>query len=817
MHHVFLRNILGGTVFFLSGCAALLYQVAWQRVLTQAIGVDSLSTALIVTIFMLGLGFGALYGGSVAERYGSRLPLLYCAMEVIIGVFGLVSVPLIRSANNFFAMFSGGIFFDFLVNTIVLILPTFVMGMTTPIIIEILKERLENFGRTIGCFYGLNVVGAALGSFGSFFTIELLGLRSTTHLAAGLNIGIGVLFYFCFIGIIKSAAKANVSTAGAAAATPANIEAAAPNQLDRSIPDNRHYYIASFIFGFSGLALQMIMLRIMTFILAPMPIIFSVGVGGFLVLMAIGQNIGGFLADKVNAEKRKILPLWFAYGAIVFSFLVLYVPLDVLDGFIFHSRNLPGPLTVSMVAVFVMLPVLFTSALLPTVSRLAVTDINKSGKTFGTILFYSTLGNIAGTFITAFILFEFIGSIISMYMVAAILLLGALSIKNSISISQLVTSAAEALCTAFVNKKWRDLSSWQWITVLLVAGFLIYPLNYYGQNRSYKYVHLVPNLPSKPTRFFEGHSSVMAMFIDEKNQLEYMRPFNTSAAAAIFRDDIIDYQYLLAPLMAVDKEFRPKKILYIGLGAGHFPYLAKEIPFLEKLTLVELTPEVIKGFVQYSHPNVAATMTHPKINLQITDGRRYVVKALSKGEKFDFIQVGISAPSLSGAANIYSSDFFASLKQLLNPGGYLAVLSFSGAVRLGYDYFNYAFNFSPQGWVFFSDKPFPITETTTIKVEPPISNFFWSGGKLANVTKAMTVKPPSNATPITLEVTIYDKANILKAMKDLTSNDDNVAFEYNYLKVWRGKYIWPGTNISTHPGVDRSNKILLTYVPGEGC
>jgi hypothetical protein len=50
-------------IFFFSGFSSLLYQVVWQRVLTQEIGVDTLSVTFIVTIFMVGLGFGALWGG----------------------------------------------------------------------------------------------------------------------------------------------------------------------------------------------------------------------------------------------------------------------------------------------------------------------------------------------------------------------------------------------------------------------------------------------------------------------------------------------------------------------------------------------------------------------------------------------------------------------------------------------------------------------------------------------------------------------------------------------------------------------------------
>ncbi|MBM3892639.1 MAG: hypothetical protein FJ388_26270, partial [Verrucomicrobia bacterium] len=61
-------RITATTVFFLSGFAALVYQVAWQRMLVVFAGGDVLSVTLIVTAFMAGLGFGNLAGGVVADR-----------------------------------------------------------------------------------------------------------------------------------------------------------------------------------------------------------------------------------------------------------------------------------------------------------------------------------------------------------------------------------------------------------------------------------------------------------------------------------------------------------------------------------------------------------------------------------------------------------------------------------------------------------------------------------------------------------------------------------------------------------------------------
>jgi hypothetical protein len=65
-------------MFFISGFASVSYQIVWQKVLTQTIGVDALSAALIVAIFMLGLGIGGLDGAIVIP---SRFDLLRVYMR----------------------------------------------------------------------------------------------------------------------------------------------------------------------------------------------------------------------------------------------------------------------------------------------------------------------------------------------------------------------------------------------------------------------------------------------------------------------------------------------------------------------------------------------------------------------------------------------------------------------------------------------------------------------------------------------------------------------------------------------------------------
>src|SRR5262245_66592629 len=83
-------------LFFLSGFAALIYQIVWQRVLFAAFGVNIESVTVTVSLFMFGLGVGSLVGGQLARQFPGRAPHLFLVCELGIGIFGLVSIALVR-------------------------------------------------------------------------------------------------------------------------------------------------------------------------------------------------------------------------------------------------------------------------------------------------------------------------------------------------------------------------------------------------------------------------------------------------------------------------------------------------------------------------------------------------------------------------------------------------------------------------------------------------------------------------------------------------------------------------------------------------
>ena len=69
-----------GLAFLLSGASALVYQVAWQRMLALSSGVGLYSMAMIVAAFMAGLGLGSHLGGASSVRLDPRRALLAFAL-----------------------------------------------------------------------------------------------------------------------------------------------------------------------------------------------------------------------------------------------------------------------------------------------------------------------------------------------------------------------------------------------------------------------------------------------------------------------------------------------------------------------------------------------------------------------------------------------------------------------------------------------------------------------------------------------------------------------------------------------------------------
>jgi len=181
-------------LFFLSGIAALVYQVCWQRMLFVAFGVDIESVTIIVSTFMFGLGAGALLGGDLADRFPKHMLTMFSIIELTIGVFGLLSPTLIPAVGSI--AIHGSLPTIALVNFLLLLVPTIMMGATLPILVAYVVQSYKSVGVSIGLLYFVNTLGAALGSAGTgLVTFYFFGLTATIYAAAALNVLISAVVW----------------------------------------------------------------------------------------------------------------------------------------------------------------------------------------------------------------------------------------------------------------------------------------------------------------------------------------------------------------------------------------------------------------------------------------------------------------------------------------------------------------------------------------------------------------------------------------------------------------------------------------------
>jgi predicted membrane-bound spermidine synthase len=175
-------------VFFLSGFAALVYQVVWQRSLYALFGINVESVTLIVTAFLFGIGAGSLIGGALSR---SRNQLFWFSIaEISVGIFGFFSLELFRVLSQ--SIITAPLPIIALATLALLIVPTILMGMTLPLLVAHEVHRVPETARAVGIFYFVNTAGSAVASaVAVILLLPLLGERGSVTVAALLNLTAG--------------------------------------------------------------------------------------------------------------------------------------------------------------------------------------------------------------------------------------------------------------------------------------------------------------------------------------------------------------------------------------------------------------------------------------------------------------------------------------------------------------------------------------------------------------------------------------------------------------------------------------------------
>ncbi|MDQ1348079.1 MAG: spermidine synthase, partial [Acidobacteriota bacterium] len=281
-------------LFFASGAAGLIDQVAWLRYLSLVFGNTTLATATLLAVFMAGLGLGALLFGRLADRTPRPLTI-YALLEVGVGLFAIVSPQFFDGMDAVYVAVhrgAGGEPWAFALlrialAAICLLPPTLLMGGTLPLVVRALRRpdgepdatagsephdavipQTSRLGRDTALLYGANTLGAVCGVAGAgFLTIPLFGLRASLLLSAALN-------FVAALGALALAARGrhagpleSLTSLASLAPTPTPAPAAAATPRPRRDRRARILLLAAVLMGATSLAFEVLWTRILVFYL----------------------------------------------------------------------------------------------------------------------------------------------------------------------------------------------------------------------------------------------------------------------------------------------------------------------------------------------------------------------------------------------------------------------------------------------------------------------------------------------------------------------------------------------------------------------
>ena len=184
-------------VVFLAGFSFLVYEVSWTRQLSLVLGATVSASTIVLSSFMAGFGYGALFWGRRAVgqvQLGRMLGVLVVGM----GAASALDFFLFRDViPHLYKVTGGGTgvpdVLMFVLAAVLLFLPAFLMGGVFPVASRLATQRSGSVVQTLGRLYAAETLGSAIGGLlTGFILLGSIGQFATTFVAVELNILLGI-------------------------------------------------------------------------------------------------------------------------------------------------------------------------------------------------------------------------------------------------------------------------------------------------------------------------------------------------------------------------------------------------------------------------------------------------------------------------------------------------------------------------------------------------------------------------------------------------------------------------------------------------
>jgi len=632
-------------LFFLSGCAALIYEVVWYQLLSLVIGSSAISLGILLATFMGGLCLGSYF---LPRFVGpDQHPLVvYGVIEFGIGIFGLAVLWCLPLIDGFYiASVQGGMpgmMMRGVLAAIMLLPPTFLMGASLPAISRFIAASPRGVSWW-GWLYAGNTIGAVLGCLlAGFILLRLFDQAFATYVAVLINFAAAAGSF----ALAKASPAVTLVVEKSEEAVPA---AAAPEQSDGAAA----VYWAIGISGAAALGAQVVWTRFLAMLFGQTVYAFSVILAVFLAGLAVGGAIGSLLLRWINPRVALAWAQILLAGAMAWATYMITQILPWLE----EIRTVNGwemSATDLTRAAMAMLPgALLWGASFPFALAAAGAGSADPARPVARVYAANTFGAIIGALASSLYLIATIGTRDTQRVMLVLVALGGL-----ILLAQMLRRARgvrAALLGGGIVASIAGVGALAW-TLPEQPGELV------------AFGHQVPSLSpyAQVVEVVEGRTSSIAITRVGTNDFQISVGGHVEATTIPFDMSLQRMMTHLPSLMHPN----PQKVLNIGFGAGVTAGSYTFHPRVKSITLVELEPKVPPISTKYFGPFNNFVKNDPRTRLLFDDGRHFIK---TTAETFDIIASDPIDVWVKGTAGIYSTDYFRKVKERLNKGGYFTL------------------------------------------------------------------------------------------------------------------------------------------------
>ena len=639
-------------LFAASGFAGLIYESIWTHYLKLFLGHAAYAQTLVLAIFMGGMALGSWLTGVYSTRLKNLL-LGYAIVEGLIGLAALAFHSTFVAATSYaYDTILPGLpspvaaqLFKWGLASLVILPQSVLLGMTFPLMSGAILRRYPGTpGHTLASLYFSNSLGAAVGVLASgFVLIGLVGLPGTILTAGLMNLALALAVWLLAKG-------------GEPKPLAPLAQAPAPWGRDRWV---WVMLVAAGVTGAASFLYEIAWIRMLSLVLGASTHSFELMLSAFILGLALGGLYVRRRVDRLAHPVRFLAYVQLLMGAFALATIPVYAESFDWMGFLMHalSRTEQGyvlfNVASSAISLAVMLPATFLAGMTLPLLTYVLFGRGHGERTIGAVYAANTVGAIVGILVAVHLLMPAVG-------VKGVITIGAvLDLGLGLALLALATPAVrrfELPASALVAGA---------IVGLVALGVRLDPLRMV----SGVYRTGTAAAPKDAQVFFkgDGKTATIALVGSAKGGLVISTNGKTDAALTPLTDNPSpdEFTMVLAGALALAHHPDARTAANIGFGSGLTTHTLLSTRQLDRLDTVEIERfmvEAARGFGD----RVRNAFEDPRSQIHFEDAKTFFS---TRGARYDIIVSEPSNPWVSGVASLFSAEFYARVRNHLQPNG----------------------------------------------------------------------------------------------------------------------------------------------------